>query len=203
MTANTAKRLDRYPDYRAGNGLLEFGNDRRVIACLPDAMPELRPASKAGCYLLTLRTDGHRVEIVLDDETLRALGQQCPPLPQLPPPPSLSADDDMLREEASLLKELDDQAVQLLLREMSSDLLILFLWYMKDAALLRKVLHNCSQRAAEMLLEDLVARKQGQDPDLAPEDELEIGREAARTVLKTIRHLARKGMHHLESEGEI
>lgn len=201
MTNHAGKRLDRYPDFRLGKEQLEFGNDRRLIASLGDALPELRPSGEAGHYVLTLQAEPHRLDVVLDGEALCLLGQQCLPLlHREEPSPGLSTADDELREAASLLKELDDRAIQCLLRDCSSDLLILFLWYMKDAALIRKLLHNCSQRAAQMLLADLVARKEGQNPDQASEEELEIGREATRTVLKTVQHLARKGLYHLKGE---
>lgn len=201
MTDSAGKSLDRYPDCCLGKEKLEFGNDGRLIASLGNALPELRPAGEAGRYVLTLRAEAHRVDVVLDSEALCLLGKQCSPLlHRVEPSPGPNTEDDRLREAAGLLGELDDRAVQWLLRNCSSDQLILFLWYMKDAALIRKLLHNCSQRAARMLLADLVARKEGQGPDRAPEEELELGREATRTVLKAVQHLARKGLYGLKGE---
>ena len=181
----------------------KIGRDRRLLSYLPDAQPALRQAGAAGRYILAFRTKGSLVEIELDEARLLALGEYCRPLLLAPEPPPVQPEiDDELREQAMFVKELSDQAIQLLLRELQSDLLIIFLWYMKDAELIRKVMHNCSERAAAMLMEDMVSRKEGQDPDQSSVDQLEDGRLAARTVLQTIKHLVRKANATPMKEGE-
>jgi flagellar motor switch protein FliG len=55
------------------------------------------------------------------------------------------------------LAEVDDRSIQALLREVSSDTLIIALKG-ADAAVTEKVLKNMSKRAAEMLRDDLEAR---------------------------------------------
>jgi len=89
------------------------------------------------------------------------------------------------------LLDLDDRAVQLLLREIQSDSLILA---MKGASpeLREKIFKNMSQRAAEMLREDLEAR----GPVRVSEVESE-----QKEILKIVRRLADEGQIVLGGAG--
>ena len=89
------------------------------------------------------------------------------------------------------LLEIDDRAIQLLLREIQSDSLILA---MKGAseALREKIFKNMSQRAAEMLREDLEAR----GPVRLSEVEAE-----QKEILKIVRRLADEGQLVLGGAG--
>jgi len=89
------------------------------------------------------------------------------------------------------LNDLDDRSIQLLLREIQSDSLILA---MKGASpeLREKIFKNMSQRAAEMLREDLEAR----GPVRLSEVEAE-----QKEILKIVRRLADEGQIVLGSAG--
>jgi flagellar motor switch protein FliG len=88
------------------------------------------------------------------------------------------------------LLDLDDRGIQLLLREIQSDSLILA---MKGATELReKIFKNMSQRAAEMLREDLESR----GPVRLSEVESE-----QKEILKIVRRLADEGQIVLGGAG--
>jgi flagellar motor switch protein FliG len=90
------------------------------------------------------------------------------------------------------LLDVDDRGIQLLLREIQSDSLIIALKGASEA-LREKVLKNMSQRAAEMLKEDLDAR----GPVRLSEVEAE-----QKEILKIARRLAEEGQLALGSKGE-
>jgi len=89
------------------------------------------------------------------------------------------------------LLEIDDRSIQLILREVQSDSLVLAL---KGASpdLREKIFKNMSQRAAEMLREDLEAR----GPVRVSEVEAE-----QKEILKTVRRLADEGQIVLGGAG--
>jgi len=89
------------------------------------------------------------------------------------------------------VNELDDRAVQLLLREVQSESLIVALKG-ADQTLREKVFKNMSSRAAEMLREDLEAK----GPVRISEVEAE-----QREILKVVRRLADEGQIQLGSKG--
>ena len=89
------------------------------------------------------------------------------------------------------LNDIDDRSIQLLLREIQSDSLILA---MKGASpeLREKIFKNMSQRAAELLREDLEAR----GPVRLSEVEAE-----QKEILKIVRRLADEGQIVLGGSG--
>ena len=89
------------------------------------------------------------------------------------------------------LNELDDRAVQVLLREIQSESLIVALKG-ADQALREKIFKNMSGRAAETLREDLEAK----GPVRLSEVEAE-----QREILKVVRRLADEGQIQLASKG--
>jgi flagellar motor switch protein FliG len=90
------------------------------------------------------------------------------------------------------LTELDDRAIQLLLREVQSETLIVALKGTSDA-LREKVFKNMSQRAAEMLRDDLEAK----GPVRLSEVEAE-----QREILRVVRRLAEEGQIVMGGKGE-
>ncbi len=90
------------------------------------------------------------------------------------------------------LNDLDDRAIQLLLREVQSESLIVALKG-ADPALREKIFKNMSNRAAEMLREDLEAK----GPVRLSEVEAE-----QREILKIVRRLADEGQIQLGSGGD-
>jgi flagellar motor switch protein FliG len=90
------------------------------------------------------------------------------------------------------LMDLDDRAIQLLLREVQSESLIIALKG-ADPALREKIFKNMSNRAAEMLREDLEAK----GPVRLSEVEAE-----QREILKIVRRLADEGQIQLGGGGD-
>jgi flagellar motor switch protein FliG len=90
------------------------------------------------------------------------------------------------------LINLDDRAVQLLLREVQSETLIVALKGTSDA-LKEKIFKNMSQRAAEMLRDDLEAK----GPVRLSEVEAE-----QREILRIVRRLAEEGQIVLSGKGD-
>lgn len=99
-------------------------------------------------------------------------------------------EDEMFTFEDIL--DLDDRAVQLLLREIQSESLIVALKGASEA-LREKIFKNMSQRAAEMLREDLEAK----GPVRVSEVEAE-----QKEILKIVRRLADEGQIALGGKGE-
>jgi flagellar motor switch protein FliG len=90
------------------------------------------------------------------------------------------------------LLELDDRGIQLVLREVQSDSLVIALKG-SDQALKEKIFKNMSQRAAEMLKDDLESR----GPVRVSEVEAE-----QKEILKVVRRLAEEGQIALGGGGE-
>jgi flagellar motor switch protein FliG len=90
------------------------------------------------------------------------------------------------------LLDLDDRAIQLLLREVQSETLVVALKGTNDA-LREKIFKNMSQRAAEMLRDDLEAK----GPVRLSEVETE-----QREILRVVRRLAEEGQIVLGGKGE-
>lgn len=88
--------------------------------------------------------------------------------------------------------ELDDKAIQLVLREVQGDALVVALKG-ADAALREKIFKNMSQRAAESLREDLESK----GPVRLSEVEAE-----QKEILKIVRRLAEEGQIALGGKGE-
>lgn len=118
-------------------------------------------------FKLTFKANDIDLELELSEMNLKALGLELIRVcPVLQPEIKLDGSNDGYRYLASSFKELDDRDIQIWLREVQSDSLIYFLWFMKDQDIIERVFKNMSARAAEMLLEDLtaVASSRG-DPD--------------------------------------
>ena len=90
------------------------------------------------------------------------------------------------------LLDLDDRAIQLLLREIQSETLVVALKGTSEP-LKDKIFKNMSQRAAEMLRDDLEAK----GPVRLSEVETE-----QREILRSVRRLAEEGQIALGGSGE-
>ena len=167
-------------------------DDDGVRVTVRDAVPHLvRQASADGERIeLRIEVDGAALIAQLTPAALQTLGLQCVALmPQLAPQYTVAGSEDAYRLPARLIRELDDRSIQILLRECQSDTLIDFLWYMKDVALLKLVLRNLSQRAAEMMMDDLDVRWRGKNPDATLEANARRGRDAVREIMDIVRRL--------------
>jgi len=111
-------------------------------------------------------------------------------MPQFTP----DKDDSGLRLTARMIAELDDHSIQLLLRETLLDTLLDFLWYLRDAALIKRVLGNMSERAGEMLMQELESQWAGKNPDTSPAAFASRGRTAVQAVMRDLRKLIEEGL---------
>lgn len=164
---------------------------------LRDATPSIARAAIADGEHFLLRFDlgSDSVSAELTPAALQILGLQCVALmPQLGPQYTVASVEDACRLPARLLNELDDRSIQRLLRELQSDSLIDFLWYMKDAGLIKLMLRNMSERAAEMLMDDLNTQWRGKNPDQALATYARRGREAVQDVMAVVRRLIAEGL---------
>lgn len=108
-------------------------------------------------YILTFEEDSNVFEVELTDINMKAFGLTAiATCPILNPEIVLDSELDAVRYLAKPLFELDDRSIQLLLREVQSDTLIYFMWFIKDEELIQTIFRNMSQRAGEMLADDLL-----------------------------------------------
>lgn len=135
------------------------------------------------------------VTVTLTPEALQTLALKCiNRLPELNTPHRVATDTEAIRQPARMLLRYEDRSIQLILREIDSDTLQAFLWFMKDAALLKRILANLSRRAAEYLMDDLRQNWAGKDPDDDSRTwEIKAGIEAVATLLATCRRLTEEG----------
>ena len=151
---------------------------------------------KDNTFLLGLEdSKGGQVTVTLTPETLQTLALKCiARLPELNAPLRVATDTEAIRQPARMLLRYDDRSIQLILREIQSDTLQAFLWFMKDAELLKRILANMSRRAAEYLMDDLQQNWAGKDPDDNSRTwEIKGGGEAVATLLATCRRLTDEG----------
>ena len=147
-------------------------------------------------FLLGLEGSNENVvAVTLAPEALQTLALKCiSRLPELNTPHRVATDTEANRQPARMLLRYEDRSIQLILREIQSDTLQAFLWFMKDVALLKRILANMSRRAAEYLMDDLQQNWAGKDPD---DDshvlEVKAGIEAVSAILKTCRRLTDEG----------
>ena len=177
-------------------------DDSGLRLSLRDAVPSIAPDGRN--FLLRFDLGSDSVTAELTPAALQTLGLQCVALmPQLAPQYTVASVEDAYRLPARQLKELDDRSTQLLLRELQSDSLIDFLWYMKDGDLIKLMLRNMSARAAEMMMDDLDQRWRGKNPDRALVAQAQCGRAATQQVMAVVRRLIGEGqLPDILGEGE-
>lgn len=156
-------------------------------------LPELK-STEGGGFDLSLRTVSGTLHFRLSADTVHVLGLQCiAQRPALAPEYTVASVEEAYRQPARILKRLDSRSLQVLLRELHEDIVIDFLWYMKDADLIRQILANLSQRAAEMLMDDLSLRWYGKNPDTTLVSQADRGRKAVLEVMDIARQMAEAG----------
>ena len=177
-------------------------DDSGLRLSLRDAVPSIAPDGRN--FLLRFDLGSDSVTAELTPAALQTLGLQCVALmPQLAPQYTVASVEDAFRLPARLLKELDDRSIQLLLRELQSDWLIDFFWYMKDGELIKLMLRNMSARAAEMMMDDLDQRWRGKNPDRALAAQAQCGRAATAEIMAIVRRLIGEGqLPDILGEGE-
>jgi hypothetical protein len=165
---------------------------------------ELLATNEAGRFLVRIRnTDGSQVEINLDATELRQLGKQLLALMkpmQHGAPRTTAAEEAPYREKAHYFDAVNDLALRLFLQEAERETLALVLWYLKDTALIRRILGNCSQRVGEELKQALEKLIEQGDPDSALKFEAENARLALEQTLQQAKRIAEK-CRQIEAEG--
>ena len=155
-------------------------------------MPKL--AKNENGFALTLELQGMKVVLEMDEMQVHSLGLMClHHFPFIEPRIVAPTEEDAFRFPARSIGELEDRSMQLLLREVQSESLIDFLWYMKDAELAKRVFRNMSQRAAEMLYDDLERRYGRVNPDTASVARVEQARASTLEIVAIYNRLADEG----------
>lgn len=125
---------------------------------------------------------------------LQSLVMQCLALmPSIEPRYAIPDLAEAHRRPARILLEFDDRSIQLLLREVQSDTLLNFIWYMKDTALIKRILDKMSGRAAEMLMDDLNETWFGKNPDKVLNVFARRGQAAIADIMSTCEKLIAEG----------
>lgn len=159
--------------------------------CLEGIQPEIKQLEN-GSYCLSFHPNNNDIfEAVLDSATLQELGRACVPHIRMPAVFRTTPETEKtFRQRAFFIKELSDLSIQRILRELCCVTVEIFLWYMKDAELMRKILRNMSQLAAEMVMRDIEKSWEGHDPDTANKVHICSGREAVCDVLEVVERLS-------------
>lgn len=156
-------------------------------------MPQLAKDENGG-FALTLELHGLKVVLEMDEMQVRSLGLMClHHFPFIEPRIVVPTEEEAFRLPARSIGQLEDRSMQLLLREVQSDALIDFLWYMKDAELAKLVFRNLSQRAAQMLFEDLEGRYGRLNPDTASVTKVEQARASTLEIVAIYNRLTAEG----------
>lgn len=162
-----------------------------ALALTPDA---LCVETGDAAYSVTFQSGANTVNLKLSPDLLSILGLQCiARMPQIAPDRPVPALEDSYRLPAKLIKSLDNRSLQCLLRECQSETIICFLWYMKDGDLIHQIFRNLSQRAAEMMMDDLEQGWHGRNPDDFNSPFVQQGREAVLKILRLVRQLTGDG----------
>ena len=167
--------------------------DNALSVRLRGATPELR-VDESGFFTLLMYVNDDQVEIDLSPADMQTLGMLCVAhLPGLAPKYAVANSEDAYRHPARFIKEMDDRDMQLVIRELQCPTIVDFLWYMKDAELIRKILKNISRSAADMLMDDLSDRWHGKNPDTARIRDARTGRAAVEEMLHIIQRVVDEG----------
>ncbi len=173
---------------------ISLDNFRALHITINDVTPSLEREENKGQFQLKLATPRGEVIIVLDSIAIHAIAMEClERLPELVPDPKPAGFENECRKPARVIADLDDRSIQFLLRECDAGTLINFLWYMKDAKLIRLMFKNMSCSAANQLMHDLDQRWRGQNPDIVSSSDVACGHNAVVTVLKALRKLIAQG----------
>ena len=162
---------------------------------LRDSLPSVRYDAERGRYQVSFKpNDQDELMALLTPAALQALALQCLALmPEIEPKYTVASIEEAFRLPARVFKLYDDLSIQRFLREVQMEILIDFLWYMKDRELIMKVVNNLSSRAAESLVQDLDAAWHGKNPDTAMEHDARRGRAAVMAVMTILQRLVDEG----------
>ena len=168
-------------------------HDNGMRVTMHDAEPSFvcDLSSDTPSFRMCLEAGGDSVVALLSSSSLQLLGWQCQELVrQLDEQQcTVARVEESYRSRARSLKALDDRSIRYVLYECPSDVLINFLWYMKDMELNMTMRRNMSAFAAKMLMDDLNVYWGGIDPDNAQLVLAKRGREAVDVMMDIVRRL--------------
>jgi len=184
------RKMDKTPELH-----IQKNSERLYISLNAVTDTSLTYNPKDNTFWLQFEGSDEVVTVTLTPEALQTLAlKSIVRLPELDTPHRVATDTEAIRQPARMLLRYDDRSIQLILREIQSDTLLAFLWFMKDAVLLKRVLANMSRRAAEMLMDDLQQDWAGKDPDDAGQVlALKSGIEAVTNMLAICHRMTEEG----------
>ncbi|NOQ81297.1 MAG: hypothetical protein GQ548_02065 [Methylophaga sp.] len=148
-------------------------------------------------FLLQIDSEDIDLSLTLNAFQIQTLGLTCVHyIPDIEPRFAVAAKEEIYRHPAKMIGQLEDREIQTLLREIQSDEIKQFLWYMKDSEdIVNKFLNNMSLRAKEMMVEDIDDFYKTLHPDSAPMKHTEKARKATENLVNL--------MHHYQQTGEF
>jgi len=146
-------------------------------------------------FLLQIDSADINLSLTLNAFQIQTLGLKCVHyIPDIEPRFAVALEEEVYRLPAKMVGQLEDREIQTLLRELQSDEIKQFLWYMKDSeALVNKFLNNMSQRAKEMMIEDIDDFYKTLHPDSAPMKYTEKARKSTGNLVNLVHHYQQTG----------
>ena len=146
-------------------------------------------------FLLEIKTDDIQLSLQLTKLQIQNIGLKCVQyMPDIEPSFAIKSEEDVYRIPAKVMDLFTDRELQKILREVDMADFQLFLWYMKDnTSLFDKILDNLSQRAADMLKEDMADCYGDQHPDTAQTSLTLNARKATQNIMKVVQRLQSAG----------
>lgn len=146
-------------------------------------------------FLLQIDSEDVELSLTLNAFQIQTLGLKCVHyIPDVDLRFAVAAEEEVYRLPAKMISQLEGREIQTLLRELQSDEIKQFLWYMKDSKdIVQKFLNNMSQRAKEMMIEDIDDYYNALHPDSAPLKHTIKARKATEKLLNLVHHYQQTG----------
>lgn len=146
-------------------------------------------------FTLQIDSDDIDLSLTLNAFQIQTLGLKCVHyIPDIEPRFAVAAEEEVYRLPAKMIGQLEDREIQTLLREAQSDEIKQFLWYMKDSEdIVNKFLNNMSQRAKEMMVEDIDDFYKTLHPNSAPMKHTEKARKSTEKLVTLVHHYQQTG----------
>ncbi len=145
----------------------------------------------------TLQIDSNEIQLSLhlNSAQIQILGLKCVHyIPDIEPKFAVASEEDVFRIPVKEIITLEDREIQIIMREAQAGDTQQLIWYMQDTeGFASKFLNNMSQRAAEIMRDDLESHYGEQHPDTAESHRTEKARKATLHILNIAKHLQRTG----------
>ncbi|NOQ93408.1 MAG: hypothetical protein GQ547_02100 [Methylophaga sp.] len=148
-------------------------------------------------FLLEVDSDDVQLSLKLNALQVQTFGLTCVHhIPEMETRFSNVTEEDIYRIPVKVFNFFTDRELQTILRESQADDFQLFYWYMQDSTeLMQKFINNMSQRAAEILVDDVKYLFESRHPDNAPIHQVKLARKATENIIKLV--------HSLQLSGEV